>query len=145
MARRLGGMAAVVRGRRFRRVDRCGDPGSLAGFSGTGVGGRLGGGRGGLPAGKTRASGGARGTPTRVGGPGGDRLGRSWPAGALPDRVSLPLTGAAWVGHAVFDRVHEHGEASSLPRWYPALCAGYDLGMAAMLCRTALDRSMPRR
>jgi hypothetical protein len=64
---------------------------------------------------------------------------------SLSDRVSFPLTAAAWVGHAVFDRVHERGEASSLPRWYPALCAGYDLGMAAMLCRTALDRQMSDR
>jgi hypothetical protein len=56
------------------------------------------------------------------------------------DRVSFPLTAAAWVGHAVFDGVHERGEASLLPGWYPALCAGYDLGMATMLCRAALDR-----
>jgi hypothetical protein len=58
------------------------------------------------------------------------------------DRVSFPLTAVAWVGHAVFDRVHERGEASLLPGWYPALCAGYDLGMAAMLCRAALDKPM---
>jgi hypothetical protein len=92
------------------------------------------------------------------------RLGRAAPPGArrewvalgatvgtfvatrrLPDRVSLPLTGAAWVGHAVFDRVHERGEASSLPQWYPALCAGYDLGMAVMLGRAVLDRPVPSR
>jgi hypothetical protein len=63
----------------------------------------------------------------------------------LSDRVSLPLTAAAWVGHAVFDRVHERGEASLLPDWYPALCAGYDLGMAAMLGRAALDGQMSDR
>ena len=90
----------------------------------------------------------------RAGPPGGPR--REWAAlGATvgvfvvgwrtPDRVSFPLTAAAWVGHAVFDRVHERGEASLLPRWYPALCAGYDLGMAAMLCRAALDRQISDR
>jgi hypothetical protein len=32
-----------------------------------------------------------------------------------------------------------------LPQWYPALCAGYDLGMAMMLGRAALDRPVPGR
>jgi len=90
----------------------------------------------------------------RAGPPGGPR--REWvalgmtagvfvAARNLSDQISVPLTAAGWVGHAVFDRVHDRGEASLLPGWYPAACAGYDLGMAAMLCRTALYRRISDR
>lgn len=43
------------------------------------------------------------------------------------------LLAAGWVGHAVFDSVHDGGEQSQIPDWYPAFCAGYDLAIAARL------------
>ena len=43
------------------------------------------------------------------------------------------LLAAGWVGHAVFDLVHETGPHSRIPGWYPAYCAGYDVGVAARL------------
>lgn len=57
----------------------------------------------------------------------------------LPVTVARPLTAAAWAAHAAFDHLHERGDTSILPSWYPALCAGYDLGLAAMLTRSAQD------
>lgn len=44
------------------------------------------------------------------------------------------LTAGGWLAHAVFDRAHDRGASSRLPQWYPALCAGYDVGVAALLC-----------
>jgi len=43
------------------------------------------------------------------------------------------LLAAGWVGHAVFDAVHDGGEHSRIPDWYPGLCAGYDVGVAVRL------------
>ncbi len=45
------------------------------------------------------------------------------------------LLAAGWAGHAVFDLVHDGGPDSRIPEWYPALCAGYDVGVAAGLLR----------
>ena len=42
---------------------------------------------------------------------------------------------AGWVAHAAFDHVHHAGPGGRLPKWYPALCAGYDIAFAAMLLR----------
>ena len=53
----------------------------------------------------------------------------------LPDRPARAVTAAGWLLHAAFDQVHERGTRSRLPNWYPALCAGYDVAMAAMLSR----------
>ena len=50
------------------------------------------------------------------------------------------LLAAGWVGHAVFDLVHDRGAHSRIPEWYPAFCAGYDVGVAARL----LHRATPR-
>jgi hypothetical protein len=47
------------------------------------------------------------------------------------------LIAAGWAAHAVFDARHEAGPGGRLPRWYPALCAGYDLAFAASLLRPA--------
>jgi hypothetical protein len=44
-----------------------------------------------------------------------------------------PLLAAGWVGHAVFDLVHDGGPHSLIPEWYPGFCAGYDVGVAARL------------
>jgi len=45
---------------------------------------------------------------------------------------SLLLAGG-WLAHAVFDVEHDSGPDSRIPSWYPAFCAGYDVGMAAAL------------
>lgn len=42
---------------------------------------------------------------------------------------------AGWVAHAAFDHFHHAGSGGRLPKWYPALCAGYDIAFAAMLMR----------
>lgn len=41
------------------------------------------------------------------------------------------LLAAGWASHALFDAAHGHDVGSWLPRWYPALCAGFDL----VICR----------
>ena len=38
-----------------------------------------------------------------------------------------------WLAHAGFDLVHDRGDDSRLPDWYPAACAGYDAAYAAVL------------
>lgn len=43
------------------------------------------------------------------------------------------LLAAGWAAHALFDAVHHRGATSCLPDWYPALCAGYDLSLAASI------------
>ncbi len=45
------------------------------------------------------------------------------------------ILGAAWVGHAVFDNVHDSGPGGRLPSWYPDVCAGYDVAFAGALLR----------
>ena len=47
------------------------------------------------------------------------------------------LIAAGWAAHALFDAQHDAGPGGRLPRWYPALCAGYDLAFAAALLRPA--------
>jgi hypothetical protein len=47
------------------------------------------------------------------------------------------LLAAGWASHALFDAAHGHDESSRLPRWYPALCAGYDLVVCGHLARAA--------
>ena len=47
------------------------------------------------------------------------------------------LLAAGWASHALFDAAHGHDEGSRLPRWYPALCAGYDLVVCGHLARAA--------
>jgi hypothetical protein len=45
------------------------------------------------------------------------------------------VVAAGWAAHALFDMVHDAGQHSRIPGWYPAFCAGYDLGVAAILLR----------
>jgi hypothetical protein len=45
------------------------------------------------------------------------------------------ILAAGWAAHAVFDAAHDCGEDSLIPSWYPALCAGYDLVIAASLVK----------
>lgn len=51
----------------------------------------------------------------------------------LPKEWAARLTAGGWLAHAVFDHAHERGASSRLPSWYPALCAGYDVGVAVLL------------
>lgn len=43
------------------------------------------------------------------------------------------VVAVGWAAHAVFDMVHDDGEGSLIPSWYPAMCAGYDLAVAGRL------------
>lgn len=54
---------------------------------------------------------------------------------AAARRTTKPevVTAAGWLAHAGFDAVHDAGEGSRLPGWYPAFCAGYDAAVAADL------------
>ncbi|HSX67431.1 hypothetical protein [Nocardioides sp.] len=54
---------------------------------------------------------------------------------AAARRTTRPevVTAAGWLAHAAFDVVHDAGDGSRLPGWYPAFCAGYDAGVAADL------------
>src|SRR3954452_12606433 len=47
------------------------------------------------------------------------------------------LLAAGWASDALFDAAHGDDDSSRLPRWYPALCAGYDLVVCAHLARAA--------
>ena len=51
------------------------------------------------------------------------------------DLTARSLIAAGWAAHALFDARHQLGPGGRLPRWYPALCAGYDLAFAAALLR----------
>lgn len=51
----------------------------------------------------------------------------------LPKRWAAALTASGWIAHATFDKTHDRGTSSRLPGWYPALCAGYDIGVAVLL------------
>lgn len=48
---------------------------------------------------------------------------------ARSDRATR-VTAWGWLAHAAFDLVHDPGRDSRLPGWYPALCAGFDAGVA---------------
>ena len=51
----------------------------------------------------------------------------------LPPSTARRLVAASWAVHPIFDLLHEFGPESRLPDWYPAICAGYDLGVAGLL------------
>lgn len=59
--------------------------------------------------------------------------------GALSARRASSTSGrviaAGWLAHALFDLLHDAGENSWIPGWYPGFCAGYDLGVTAILLR----------
>lgn len=55
-------------------------------------------------------------------------------AAALPARKAHVAVALAWLSHAAFDAVYHHEPAdTALPDWYPALCAGYDVGLGGAL------------
>ncbi|HMU35655.1 MAG TPA: hypothetical protein PKA04_02410, partial [Marmoricola sp.] len=43
------------------------------------------------------------------------------------------VVAGGWLAHAVMDLAVGHGPDSRLPGWYPAVCAGFDIGYAARL------------
>jgi len=49
--------------------------------------------------------------------------------GTRSDRATRVIAWG-WLAHAAFDVVHDPGRDSRLPDWYPALCAGFDAGVA---------------
>lgn len=54
-----------------------------------------------------------------------------------PRPLASRALAAGWASHAAFDAAHGHDDDSRLPTWYPAMCAGYDLVVAAHLVRSA--------
>lgn len=55
----------------------------------------------------------------------------------LPSDRARRLLGLGWLAHAGYDAVVTHDTSSSrLPSWYPAGCAGYDLGQGTRLLLT---------
>ena len=52
---------------------------------------------------------------------------------AHPDRRRLVAAG--WLAHAFFDAQFAPNSNSRIPVWYPAMCAGYDVALAARLVR----------
>jgi len=59
----------------------------------------------------------------------------------VPPRARHRVLAAGWLSHAVFDMVHHRNSGSLLPRWYPALCAGFDVAVAARHQQSALSES----
>jgi hypothetical protein len=52
------------------------------------------------------------------------------------ERLARSLLGVGWMCHAIFDLTFGHSSSSwRLPRWYPALCAGFDVAYGARLLR----------
>ncbi|MBS4102018.1 hypothetical protein KFZ73_12325 [Tsukamurella paurometabola] len=55
-------------------------------------------------------------------------------AAFLPTPRAHVAVALAWLSHAAFDAVYHHTPSdTALPDWYPALCAGYDVGLGAAL------------
>ena len=48
-------------------------------------------------------------------------------------RRGRTLVAAGWAAHVAFDALHDGGDDSLIPDWYPAMCAGYDLAVAGRL------------
>jgi hypothetical protein len=56
----------------------------------------------------------------------------------FPERSARSLLGVGWMSHALFDLAFGHGSSTwRLPRWYPALCAGFDVAYGAQLLRSS--------
>jgi len=49
------------------------------------------------------------------------------------------IAAAGWLAHAAFDLMHDRGDDSLLPDWYPAACAGYDAAYAAVIVTQRTD------
>jgi hypothetical protein len=46
--------------------------------------------------------------------------------------MAVRLLAAGWASHALFDAAHGDDER---PRWYPVVCAGYDVVICGHLAR----------
>ncbi|HYH52305.1 MAG TPA: hypothetical protein VEG38_22400 [Acidimicrobiia bacterium] len=74
-------------------------------------------------------------------------------AARRPPRQQTAIVAAGWACHAAFDLTHRRGPHSCIPDWYPAVCAGYDVALAALLAarvsrtdrRFGADGPMPIR
>lgn len=60
-------------------------------------------------------------------------------AARMPDFPARATLAAGWVAHAGFDLTHRRGDDSLVPDWYPPLCVGFDVALAATLL--ASDRT----
>jgi hypothetical protein len=59
---------------------------------------------------------------------------------ACPERLARSMLGVGWMCHALFDLACGHGSSMwRLPRWYPALCAGFDVAYGARLLRAGKE------
>lgn len=55
-------------------------------------------------------------------------------AAAAKPQWRTQLIAAGWIAHASFDAAfHPNNDASRIPSWYPAMCAGYDVALGARL------------
>jgi hypothetical protein len=64
----------------------------------------------------------------------GQLLGFSALAVVAVQRDSPGLLGAGWLAHVTWDALHHRGRGPTRVRsWYPALCIGYDVAVAAPL------------
>lgn len=60
-------------------------------------------------------------------------LGLAATASRLPAGWGSALLAAGWLAHAGFDVGHHRDEGSRVPDWYPPLCVGFDVVLAAAL------------
>jgi hypothetical protein len=64
----------------------------------------------------------------------GELLGFTALAALAVQRDSPGLLGAGWLAHPVWDALHYRGRGPTRVRsWYPPLCIGYDVALAAPL------------
>ena len=59
--------------------------------------------------------------------------GLTWVAANLDPAAGRRLVAGGWAAHALFDMLRGPSPDSRLPAWYPAMCAGYDVALAATL------------
>jgi hypothetical protein len=65
---------------------------------------------------------------------GGELLGFTALAAIAVQRDSPGLLGAGWLAHTAWDALHYRGRGPTRVRsWYPPLCIGYDMALAAPL------------
>jgi hypothetical protein len=64
----------------------------------------------------------------------GELLGFTALAALAVQRDSPGLLGAGWLAHVTWDALHHRGRGPTRVRsWYPPLCIGYDVALAAPL------------
>ena len=59
--------------------------------------------------------------------------GLTWVAANLDPAAARRLVACGWAAHALFDMLRGPSSDSRLPAWYPAMCAGFDVALAATL------------